>query len=48
MLGNGSVESEQITLDEDVTDARLAAATAHLAGQLIGRPLSMVGGSAVR
>ncbi|MGI9029582.1 MAG: heat-inducible transcriptional repressor HrcA [Ilumatobacteraceae bacterium] len=37
VLGNGSVESEQIELAADVTDAHLAAASAHLTAQLAGK-----------
>ncbi len=40
VLGNGSVESESIALGEDVTDAHLAAASAHLTRHLTGRSLS--------
>jgi len=43
VLGNGSVENETIALDDDVSDARLAAASAHLAGQLTGRVLATGG-----
>ena len=39
VLGNGSVESEPIPLPDGVGDAQLAAASAHLAGQLTGRSL---------
>jgi heat-inducible transcriptional repressor len=39
VFSNGGVESEQISLDEDVSDARLTAASAHLAGQLTGHVL---------
>jgi heat-inducible transcriptional repressor len=42
VLGNGSVESEQITFPEGVTDAHLVAASAHLAAQLTGRSLASV------
>ena len=42
VLGNGSVESESILIGDDVTDAHLAAASVHLAGQLTGRPLAEV------
>jgi heat-inducible transcriptional repressor len=40
VLGNGSVESEPIVLGDDVTDAHLTAASAHLAAHLIGRSLA--------
>ena len=40
VLGNGSVESQTIELDPDVTDAHLAAASTHLAGQLVGSSLA--------
>ncbi len=40
VLGNGSVESQQIDLDPDVTAAHLAAASTHLAGQLVGSSLA--------
>ena len=42
VLGNGSVESESIFIGDAVTDARLAAASAHLSGQLSGRSLADV------
>ncbi len=42
VFGNGGVESEQLTLDDDVTDTHLSAASAHLAGQLTGRSLATV------
>jgi len=42
VLGNGSVESQTIDIAADVTDAELAAASAHLASQLVGRSLAGV------
>jgi heat-inducible transcriptional repressor len=39
VFGNGSVENETIELGLDVTDAQIAAATAHLNARLVGRPL---------
>jgi heat-inducible transcriptional repressor len=42
VLGNGSVENEAIAINDDVTDAHLAAASAHLASQLAGRALASV------
>lgn len=39
VFGNGSVESQTIELDPDVSDVQTAAATAHLNGQLVGHPL---------
>jgi heat-inducible transcriptional repressor len=42
VLGNGSVESEPITLGDDVTDAHVAAASAHFVAQLVGRSLGSV------
>ncbi|MET0577032.1 MAG: heat-inducible transcriptional repressor HrcA, partial [Ilumatobacteraceae bacterium] len=42
VFGNGSVESEPIALGDDVGDAHVTAASAHLAGQLTGRSLSTV------
>jgi heat-inducible transcriptional repressor len=44
VLGNGSVESQTIDLDADVTDNHLAAATAHLSAQLHGRTLGDTSG----
>jgi heat-inducible transcriptional repressor len=40
VLSNGSVESQTVELDPDVTDAHLAAASTHLAGQLAGSSLA--------
>lgn len=42
VLGNGSVESESISLADDVTDAHLAAATARLGRHLTGSSLTAV------
>ena len=42
VFGNGGVESESIVLDDGVSDAHLAAATAHLAAQLTGHALGAV------
>jgi heat-inducible transcriptional repressor len=42
VLGNGSVESEPISLADDVGPAHLAAASAHLAAQLTGHSLGTV------
>jgi heat-inducible transcriptional repressor len=42
VLGNGAVESEPIGLAEDVSDAQVAAASAHLAAQLTGSSLAAV------
>jgi heat-inducible transcriptional repressor len=42
VLGNGSVESEQISLPDDVGAAHLSAASVHLAAQLTGRSLATV------
>jgi heat-inducible transcriptional repressor len=42
VFGNGGVESESIALDEGVSDAHLAAASAHLAAQLTGQALGAV------
>jgi heat-inducible transcriptional repressor len=42
VFGNGGVESEPLSLDDDVTDAHLGAASAHLASQLTGRSLGAV------
>ncbi len=42
VFSNGGVESEPISLDEEVSDAHLAAASAHLAGQLTNRVLGAV------
>jgi heat-inducible transcriptional repressor len=41
VLSNGAVESHQLDLEVDSTDTRLAAASAHLASQLMGRTLVM-------
>ena len=43
VLGNGSVESQTIDFDADVTDNHLAAASAHLSAQLNGHPLGAAG-----
>lgn len=43
VFSNGSVESQTIELGPDVTDAQLAAATAHLSAALDSKPLSEVG-----
>ena len=40
VFGNGSVESQTIEVGPDVTDAHLAAASAHLSGQLVGSSLA--------
>jgi heat-inducible transcriptional repressor len=40
VLANGTVDNELIELDESVSDAALASATAHLAASLHGRHLS--------
>ncbi|MFZ1489721.1 MAG: heat-inducible transcriptional repressor HrcA [Ilumatobacteraceae bacterium] len=40
VMSNGSVESDQIELEDDVGDARLAAATAHLQQALAGCALA--------
>src|SRR5690606_5927372 len=40
VLGNGSVEDEVIEVAADVTDDVLAAATVHLATNLVGRTLA--------
>jgi heat-inducible transcriptional repressor len=42
VLGNGSVENEPFEIDEGVTDAHLAAASAHLSSQLVGHALASV------
>ena len=42
VLGNGSVESQTIDLDADVTDNHLAAASAHLSTLLNGRTLGAI------
>ncbi len=42
VLANGSVESETVELGPDISDAQLAAASAHLTAHLEGRPLSDV------
>ena len=42
LLANGSVESETVELGPDISDAQLAAASAHLTAHLEGRPLSDV------
>jgi len=42
VLGNGSVESQTIDIDPDVTDVQLAAASARLAAQVVGRSLAGV------
>ncbi len=42
VLGNGSVESEQIELDATMNDVQLAAASAHLTAQLTGQVLGTV------
>jgi heat-inducible transcriptional repressor len=42
VLGNGSVESEQIAIPDGVTDPHVVAASAHLATQLTGRSLGSV------
>ena len=39
VLSNGSVENQVIDLADEVSDLRLAAATAHLQAQLVGAPL---------
>jgi len=39
VLSNGTVENQQFDLQGDVSDMRLAAATAHLQGALVGRAL---------
>lgn len=39
VLSNGSVDNHTLELADDVSDARLAAATAHLQNALIGKPL---------
>jgi heat-inducible transcriptional repressor len=43
VLGNGRVENEVLEVDEEVSDAVLAAATVHLAGVLAGETLASVG-----
>ena len=43
VLSNGSVESESIELDADMSDARLSAASVHLQKVLNGRPFSGLG-----
>lgn len=40
VLSNGVVEKRSLEFDTDVGDDRLAAATAHLAAALVGRPVS--------
>ncbi len=40
VLSNGSVETEHLELDEEASDARLAAATAHLQAALVGSTLA--------
>jgi heat-inducible transcriptional repressor len=42
VFGNGSVESQVVETGPDVTDAQLAAATAHLAGSLVGATLASI------
>ncbi len=44
VFGNGAVENEVIELDQDVSDAVLAAATAHLATALVGGTLASMSG----
>jgi heat-inducible transcriptional repressor len=39
VLSNGTIENETIELDDDVDDARLAAASAHLSQHLVGETL---------
>ncbi len=43
VFSNGGVESETINLDDDVSDANLAAASAHFAANVTGRALGAVG-----
>ncbi len=43
VLSNGMVEKAAFDLDPDVTPSQLAAVTAHLSSQLIGRSLDQVG-----
>lgn len=40
VLANGSVEKRTLTVGEDVSDQRLAAASVHLAAHLVGRPVA--------
>ncbi|MBA3604639.1 MAG: heat-inducible transcriptional repressor HrcA [Actinomycetota bacterium] len=42
VLGNGSVESQTIDINVDVSEPQLAAASAHLAANLVGRSLAGV------
>jgi heat-inducible transcriptional repressor len=44
VLSNGSVEDRTLELDHDVTDARAAAATAHLSNHLVGITMAGAGG----
>jgi heat-inducible transcriptional repressor len=39
VLSNGQIDKRTLTLDDDVSDERIAAATAHLAAHLVGRHL---------
>ena len=43
VFANGSVENQVVDLGPDVTDARLAAASAHLAAQLTGTTIASAG-----
>ena len=43
VLSNGTVEKRTLELRQPPDDARLAGASAHLAGQLVGRTLAQVG-----
>jgi heat-inducible transcriptional repressor len=42
VLGNGSVENELFDIDDDLSDAALSAASAHLAANMSGEPLGSV------
>jgi heat-inducible transcriptional repressor len=46
VFGNGTVENEVITIDDDTSDAVLAAASAHLARTMIGETLGAIGATA--
>ncbi len=43
VFGNGTVENEVIDVDPEIDDATLAAAAAHLSGELVGQTLASMG-----
>lgn len=47
VLANGSVEKRTLSISEDITDQRLAAASVHLSAHLVGRPLAALSSGSV-